>query len=74
MKGVTRADGTGGTTNYLRQIAVPILPLSEAINLYGQLPDTQLYAGIVDFENPGDSCQVCRIEYYLLIIKIINSR
>ena len=65
---MTRADGTGGTTNYLRQVAIPILPLNDAINLYGQLPDTQLYAGITNFENPGDSCQVRETQYYLWII------
>ena len=62
-KGSTNANGSGTTSNVLRQATIPILPLAQATSFYGQLPSTQLYAGLINSTSPRDSCKV----YYLLI-------
>ena len=58
IKGTTAADGNGQISNILKQVVIPILPSSSATYLYGTLPTSQIFAGVISTTNPGDSCQV----------------
>ncbi len=60
LKGTTAADGNGQISNILKQVVIPVLPSSAATSLYGTLPSTQIYAGVISSTNPGDSCQVLK--------------
>jgi len=55
--GTTKADGNGEISEVLKQATIPILPSSAASSLYGTLPSTQIYAGVISATAPQDSCQ-----------------